>query len=175
MGEQGVHEDTLVTMANGTTLEAKHVAPGDAVATPGGGALTISHVVKIRCDGKKHQFVLFPSGLRIVPWHPVRVMQDWAMPCDLGFPCKILPCNHLYLFACKWGSLARVPAMIGHKTPFAVLGHEAAPGHPLHHPFFGSVSACIAPLSVTCEFAEDPVIRDPETHVVRAWDMTKRL
>jgi len=177
MSEQGVHEDTLVAMANGTTLEAKHVTPGDIVATPDGGALTIAHVVKIQCAGKKQQFVVLPGGLRVLPWHPVRPRQDWVVPCDLGFPCKILPCSHIYLFACKWGNLARTPALVGDGTPFVILGHEAALGHRLHHPFFGSISTCIGPLGLctTHEFSDDPVVRDPVTHAVCAWDLTKRL
>eukprot|EP00729_Bicosta_minor_P013066 gene13066-5709_t len=79
--------DCLVTMALGAaaadTKRVRDIRRGDKVMTAGGGAATVLCVVKTECPSGVAEMVQLPGGLKITPYHPVR-LQAAAAAADGG-------------------------------------------------------------------------------------------
>ncbi|CAF1014129.1 unnamed protein product [Rotaria sordida] len=89
-----------VRLMNGTTKLIKHVQPGDRIAPHGG---MVNYVVKTKCQNKKAKMVVLDNGLIITAWHPIRVNQQWIMPCSLVSAPTEISCEEVYNFALDQG------------------------------------------------------------------------
>lgn len=92
--------DCTVRLMNGTTKLIKDVKPGDRMAPHGG---VINYVIKTKCQNEKAKMVVLEHGLIITAWHPIRLNQQWIMPCSLVSTPTEINCNEVYNFALDRG------------------------------------------------------------------------
>eukprot|EP00012_Vannella_robusta_P012505 CAMPEP_0206205688 /NCGR_PEP_ID=MMETSP0166-20121206/14400_1 /ASSEMBLY_ACC=CAM_ASM_000260 /TAXON_ID=95228 /ORGANISM="Vannella robusta, Strain DIVA3 518/3/11/1/6" /LENGTH=667 /DNA_ID=CAMNT_0053625817 /DNA_START=1 /DNA_END=2001 /DNA_ORIENTATION=+ len=89
--------DSLVEMANGSHTACNKISKGDLVRTGDGSLATVRCVVKTCCAGKKENMVTLEGGLKITPYHPVRISGTWKFPCDISEP-SIQSCPSVFSF-----------------------------------------------------------------------------
>ncbi|CAF1172373.1 unnamed protein product [Rotaria magnacalcarata] len=94
------HGGCLVRLMNGTTKLIKNVKPGDRMAPHGG---MVNYVVKTKCQNKTAKMVIINNGLIITAWHPIRLDQQWIMPCSLVSGPTEISCEEVYNFALDQG------------------------------------------------------------------------
>ncbi|CAF3169117.1 unnamed protein product [Rotaria socialis] len=94
------HGGCLVRLMNGTTKLIKDVQPGDRMAPHGG---MVNYVVKTKCQNKTAKMVVIDNGLIITAWHPIRLGQQWVMPCSLVSAPTEISCEEVYNFALDQG------------------------------------------------------------------------
>ena len=109
--------------------------------------------------------VVFPEGLTITPWHPMRSEEAWVFPADIGM-LQDVPLDAYYNFVLESGHTAIIDGIT-----VCTLGHGFE-GPVISHPYFGT-QAVIEDLK-KCDGWEngfvvlDPstVVRDPQTGLV---------
>ena len=130
------HGDGLVLMADGSRKAVRDVRKGDWLALPpapdavGASEQTAAQVtcaVQIHTDGGSEELVqLEGSGLRLTPWHPVRVDGRWQFPCALACARRV-PCDAVYDFVLSEGHVMEIDGVqcvtLGHGFQGAVIGH----------------------------------------------------
>jgi len=125
---------SLVYMADETQKMAKFVRHGDKVLC-GSTHATVICVVKHNCS-KDSMLVKLESGLRITPWHPIKINGQWKFPHDLSVIGKgtyeSADCNAVYNFVLSNGHI-----MIINGTKCVSLGHGFQ-DEVVRHPYFGS-------------------------------------
>jgi hypothetical protein len=115
-----------VLMADGTTKAVKNIRKGDV--THGGARV----VCVVRTTKKSHTEVCVLNGVKITPWHPVKVRGQWTFPADVA-PIELQLMSHIYSFVLD----------AGHASVW-VNGVECISlGHNLRepvafHPYFGT-------------------------------------
>lgn len=67
-------------MADGSIKEVQHIQKGDEISSGTEDAARVECVVKTYQEGGVAEFVEFPSGLVITPWHPVMWQGKWTFP-----------------------------------------------------------------------------------------------
>lgn len=181
-----VHQDSRVLLANGAEKAAREVVPGDMVRTANGMEVEVDHIIRTQCRDGKSQMVCFPGGLRITPWHPVLIrdvggLDEWALPCDLGFPVAEFECEFVYSFTVKKGTAATSagyePGLMIDGVPVVHLAHERTEPALLKHAFFGTsqvVDSLPKSDNRVHTFAPDPVHKGSDG-VACGWDMTKYI
>lgn len=164
-----VHPDSAVTLGDGSCLSARNVRPGMLLRSAGapGGVAAVTHVMASRVGNAPLPLVVFPSGLRITPWHPVWVPSDkadmwapalaasvrtatgggqWVMPALAGLPFTTVgtEAEAVYTFALEGGA-AQFEA---DGVPAIGLAHGIKDDAVASHPFFGT-SAVLHALTAT--------------------------
>ena len=136
--------DSQILMFDGSSKRADEIKKGDVIMTYDSsnpidefGAVQVSMVpvlcvVETKIPGGKIKMCTLPSGLKITPWHPVKIdAQNWVFPNTIASPeieeynsifNLILPCGHIPVIS---------------KTPCITLGHGYTEGI-LRHPYFGT-------------------------------------
>eukprot|EP00463_Aulacantha_scolymantha_P002976 TRINITY_DN3734_c0_g1_i1.p1 TRINITY_DN3734_c0_g1~~TRINITY_DN3734_c0_g1_i1.p1 ORF type:complete len:144 (+),score=35.97 TRINITY_DN3734_c0_g1_i1:15-446(+) len=94
-----VDSESLVLMANGEHKKAKLIRKGDQVLPTNA---TVVCVVKYNCQDKSY-LCEFDDGLRVTPWHPVRINGKWNFPQNLVPAKETQECNALYNFVAIHG------------------------------------------------------------------------
>lgn len=88
------HGDSLVSLADGTTKPVRALQRGDEVRTsltsPSSSARVLCVLQTVLLDqpardpsagaGPLVDLVAFPGGLKVTPWHPVRLNGEWVFP-----------------------------------------------------------------------------------------------
>ena len=66
----------------------------------------ISCVLKTEIHGKLSQrfpLVSLPGGLKLTPWHPIKLQDKWTFPCDVNAAeVKEQPCDAVYSFLVEY-------------------------------------------------------------------------
>ena len=136
--------DSQILMFDGSSKRADEIKKGDVIMTYDSsnpidefGAVQVSMVpvlcvVETKIPGGKIKMCTLPSGLKITPWHPVKIdAQNWVFPNTIASPeieeynsifNLILPCGHIPVIS---------------NTPCITLGHGYTEGI-LRHPYFGT-------------------------------------
>uniref|UniRef100_UPI003980FEF5 hypothetical protein n=1 Tax=Salmonella sp. s51228 TaxID=3159652 RepID=UPI003980FEF5 len=112
--------------------EVQEVVKGDIIKTPNSFS-EVSCVVKTYCSDGKTALVKLDDGLKITPWHPIRVEGQWRYPCELEEPVES-ECEAVYSFVLKAN---QEDIMIVNGVECATLGHRYM-GEVIGHPYFGS-------------------------------------
>lgn len=133
----------MVSMADGTLkstkkefhkltcAEVQDVRSGDVVLGVNGASKVVC-VVKTVCVGGKTQLVQLPGGLRVTPWHPVRINGEWHFPGDVGDILFGEPCPAVFSFVLDGGHI-----MVINGTECVTLGHGFV-GKVVGHAYFGT-------------------------------------
>ena len=134
-----LHEDSIVTLSNGTTMACKVVGKGSAVAVydPSTGHTetdTIECVVKTECGVGNFAHIKSPNGgfLHITQWHPIFVDNQWQFPANLSGSAP-LPSKYVYSFVLK----NRGASMIFDGHPCITLASRQS-GPVANHQFWGT-------------------------------------
>jgi hypothetical protein len=114
-----------------THVEVKDVRAGDWV-TSGEETARVICVVKTVCFGGKTQLVTLPGGLKITPWHPIKVEGLWRFPCDLAEVQVGVPCAAVYSFL-----LDKTHTILINEIECVTLAHGFE-GEVVSHPYYGS-------------------------------------
>ena len=128
--------ESLIMMANGTHNLVSSVRPGDSVRTSQGSNAVVRFVVKTSIRDGKTNLVTLSQGLRITPFHPVRVDDTWCFPADIA-NVKMMPCDAVYSFVLK--EMQQSLCIGGFEC--ASLGHGETTNtntSALAHPYFGN-------------------------------------
>lgn len=110
----------------------KDVRKGDLILSPGGKPSQVECVVKTICHQGKAELVELAGGLKVTPYHPVRVDGHWKFPCDLGRR-QVLACPAVYSFV-----LREHHVMLINGTECVTLGHGFTGDAVVEHSYFGT-------------------------------------
>ena len=118
----------MVTMEDGGGKLVSLVERGDVLA---GGAV-VRAVIKTELTAATTPMVVFPDGLVITPWHPVKSETDeWVFPANVG-KTQELELDAYYNFVLESGHIATIDGV-----QVCTLGHGIA-GPVIGHPYFGT-------------------------------------
>lgn len=78
--------DCIATMADGKTKLVQDIKKGDEVLGANGEPAKVVCVVKTVCENNKARLVELESGLKITPWHPIRLGGKFFFPCTVEEP-----------------------------------------------------------------------------------------
>jgi hypothetical protein len=147
-----VHEDSMISLADGSKKKAMDVQPGDVVRMTSSpnvdskiSSAAVQCVVRTLCADGTASMVTLSSGLRITPWHPVLVegsdgQFNWAFPANCSHDkLEKLQCGHVYTFV-----LARQAdgpygeSFVADDVSCIALGHGIENDAVASHAFFGT-------------------------------------
>jgi len=125
-----------VLLASGQTKLVQDIKKGDIVMSIAG-PTAVESVVKTLCmkNGKQGiaDLVAFPGGLRITPYHPVQVNNEWQFPIDLHAVQVSATCDAVFNFVLNQGHI-----MIIEGEQCVTLGHGFNQSSVISHPYFGT-------------------------------------
>ncbi|CAF1054349.1 unnamed protein product [Rotaria sordida] len=122
--------ECTVRLMNGSLKSVKDVQPDDRLAPHGG---MVKFVVKTICKNRKAKMVIVENNLIITAWHPIRVSQQWIMPCSLvSSPPNEISCEAVYNFALDQGHTVLV-----NDVECVTLGHGFQEDI-VRHAYYGS-------------------------------------
>lgn len=127
-----IHGDCVVKMHDGSFKKISDIRKNDLVATPSGTGATVLCVVRTDCTGQKVHMSSFGDGLRLTPYHPVRINGEWMFPLDVN-PMKEYDCEGIYDFV-----LDREHIMIVNDIECCTFGHGLTDNDVIKHEYFGS-------------------------------------
>ena len=136
---------------------------GDIVRTSAkdGDAAVVRCIVRTPCATGEDDLVTLPGGLRVTPWHPVRMPGEakWRFPAR-DFPDAVrntaMPCEAVYSVLLDSGSMLTIDGYEG-----IALGHSGFENDAVAaHPFFGNEAAITAALSSMRGWSDGLVVRE---------------
>jgi hypothetical protein len=118
-------------MADGGLKLIKDLRKGNEIMGSSGRAAKITCVVKTLCQGNQAQLVKFENGLKITPWHPVRLNGKFFFPCfveEMSFEYEFFKFEAVYNFVLESDHLMTVNGVecvtLGHGFQEDVVRHE---------------------------------------------------
>jgi len=164
-------------MANGSSKRVQDVVKGDHVRSGTGRIAEVQCVVVAMCEGSVNDLVELDGGLRLTPYHPVRIAGKWHFPGSLGVV-ALQSCPAVYNFV-----LASEHSIVVNGVTCVTLGHGLS--EPVvQHPFFGT-SLVIQDLralrqgrsfaSGLISFAPGCLMRNRETGLLCGYDASRQL
>ena len=127
------HGNCLVRLADGSPRRVADLRRGDLVHTAAGAApARVLCVVKTHCTNQRTSLVQFPGGLRLTPYHPVRVDGQWQFPLALH-PAAEQPCDAVYSFVLDHGHVMTINGV-----EVCTLGHGFTDNAVIAHPYLGT-------------------------------------
>jgi len=118
----------VVTLRDGSSKRVDQIVRGDVV----GKDCVVRCVVETRCRDKKESLVTLPGGLRLTPYHPVFVQNEWKFPVDLAKAERDVACEKVFNFVLEGGH-----SMTINGVQCVTLGHGLE-GRVISHPYFGT-------------------------------------
>ena len=131
------HEMCKIEMADGSKKLLKDVVKGDIVKSidvfgkSSKTESTIECVVKTIILSGNIDLVNFPSGLKITPWHPIKMLGGWSYPIHCIEP-TFQSCNAIITFVLSDNHVAII-----NDVPCITLGHNCNEGI-LNHSYFST-------------------------------------
>ena len=123
--------DSIVALQDSTHKLVSEVVRGDILKTPTSRG-RVACVVKTHCSEGRSNLVNL-NGLKITPWHPVRIDGEWKFPCELVEAVET-DCDAVYSFVLD-NSFEEIVIVNGMEC--ATLGHKYT-GDVIGHPYFGT-------------------------------------
>jgi len=128
--------DCLLTLADGKSKKKiKHVEKGDLIKSLHGLEAKILCVIKNPVSKNHVEMVQLKGGLKITPWHPIRLNGVWTFPKEVAnylSTKESLPCDTVYNFVLDKGHVVFV-----NDVECVTLGHGFE-GDVVSHPYFGT-------------------------------------
>lgn len=173
-----VHQDSRVAMADGTTKDAKSVKRGDVLA----GGTCVECVVQTLCpSGRAEMSIVGGEGLRITPWHPIKVQGRWVFPQDAAAP-KDIACDKVFSFLVRECASAKFASeMTIDSVAVVTLAHGIRGDTVVSHPFFGTdevvmaLRACKGWEKGYITFLPDCLKRDPGTNLCNGFKVNAEV
>jgi uncharacterized protein YegL len=121
--------DCQVTMEDGTKKRVEHLHKGDRVK----GGHTIAVILYTPVQNTV-EMVTFNSGLKITPWHPMKLdyNTEWVFPNDIGTKQEIYV-EAYYNVVLESGHILELNGY-----PVVTLGHGFTENEVIKHPYFGT-------------------------------------
>jgi hypothetical protein len=196
-----IHGDCSVLLADYSYKSIKYLKCGDCVITDSGVGM-IRCVIASQIQSGVCDFVHFPSGLIITPWHPVLVNERWTFPNDIFTPQRT-KCDKVYSFlierlkpeyvsdsqSSNIIQLQSTDEMDKHYSASlqvngifcAALAHEITNDDVMNHALYGSLgivkylSLCAGWEEGFILFGSDWLIRDKDSGLVCQIDISKEI
>jgi len=124
--------DCVVLMNDGSFKKVKEIKQGDLVTSNEGKAAQVQCVVKTIIKGKKTGLVCLEGGLKLTPWHPVRINGIFEFPINLGLVMN-LDCEAVYNFVLDDHHIMKVNGV-----ECVTLGHGFQGNNVVKHEYFGT-------------------------------------
>ena len=134
-----------VMMENGTIKLVKDLIKGDKIKNSDGNISTIQCVLKTKIKNGSTDMMIF-NGMRVTPWHPVRINNKWSFPSDIKHPTRV-HVDYVYDFVLDSHHIITINGIDA-----ITLGHNFTHDPILIHKFFGT----------------DKVIENLKSH--KSWD-----
>ncbi|AYV80477.1 MAG: putative von willebrand factor type A domain protein [Harvfovirus sp.] len=131
--------DCFVHMADKTKKMVCEIEKGDLVKTPTGYAV-VKYIMKSICVKGELELVKFEGGLRITPFHPVRIGGVWVFPSENKLP-MLEKCEAVYSFV-----LDKEHIVIIDGIETITLGNNFSKTEKIYHSYF-STDAVIADIA----------------------------
>jgi hypothetical protein len=123
------HPNSLVKMADGSTVFIKDLKKGSLVKTSDtdkNNTAKVLHVVRSTTNGTA-DFVTISGKLRITPWHPIKQDNNWVFPSNVAATNNYY-CNEVYNLVLSNGHTVFVDDVecitLGHGFTGEVIGHD---------------------------------------------------
>lgn len=126
-----------ITMADGNKKLLKDIVKGDSIKTFDVFYINKKTESKVVCVLKtiisngKTNLVNFPSGLKITPWHPIKMLGGWDFPINYIEP-KLQSCEAIITLVLSDNHVAFI-----NDVPCITLGHNCNDKN-LNHQYFGT-------------------------------------
>jgi len=124
--------DCSVLMMDGSYKLIKEIKKGDMVYSTKGTAARVKCVVKTLINAKKRRLVCLEGGLRITPWHPVKINNVFEFPINLG-RVMIMECEAVYNFVLEDKHIMNINGI-----ECVTLGHGFEDNQVVKHEYFGT-------------------------------------
>lgn len=127
-----------VLMASGEMKNVENIQKGDMVDSINGAAEVLC-VIRTLCmkEGKRgiEDLVILPGGLKVTPYHPVRIEGEWIFPADIKEKeLKInSPCDSVFNFVLKQGHVMKIEGI-----ECVTLGHNFTGSTVIEHAYYGT-------------------------------------
>ncbi len=126
-----------ITMADGSKKILKDIVKGDIIETidvfnkSNKTESTVVCVLKTIISHGKTSLVNFPSGLKITPWHPIKILGEWDFPINYVKP-EIQSCQAIITLVLSDNHVAII-----NDIPCITLAHNST-DKILNHSYFGT-------------------------------------
>jgi len=121
-----------MTLADGTFKKIQDLNKGDKLQSISGPPAEVVCLNQLYCFPKNIDLVHLP-GLKITPYHPIRINKKWNFPINLNYPVVNVSCDALYNLVLDQSHVI----MIG-DFECVTLGHGFVDDDVVKHPYFGS-------------------------------------
>ena len=163
---------SAILLAGGATKRVDSIRRGDTVLSGGGRPARVQCVVQTLMAHGTADLVELSPGLRLTPWHPVKVDGRWAFPADLQARAA-RPCEAVYSLVLDSEHTVCIGGVecvtLGHGLEGEVVGHA--------YLGTGEVVRDLRQLSGWeagwIAFKEGCMIRSPETGLIVGFDSRK--
>jgi len=162
----------LVSMADGTTKYVKAVRKGDEILGADGKAVKVVCVVRTQCGNNKAHFTQFESGLRITPYHPVRIGGQYSFPCTIEQTGEY-ECAEVFNFVLESHHFMTINGI-----ECVTLGHGLQEDV-VKHPYFGTEAVLEDLMKMEgwengfVELRQEYIERDPKTGLISSITRTR--
>ena len=158
--------DCMVLMGDGTLKQLKLLRQGDVLRSSEGKTAKVQCLVITATINHKSFMVSLEGGLKITPWHPVRLNGCFEFPINLG-PVTKVACEEVYNLVMEDNHIVTVNGV-----ECVTLGHGFKENSVVRHGYFGT-AAVIEDLSQATgwkegrvELMSEWVHRDEETGLI---------
>ena len=127
-----------VLLEGGKEVVLQELKRGMKVSTPKG-IRRVGAVVRIAIEGGRLMMCRI-GGLKVTPWHPIRVEEKWVFPADV-VEAQMEECNAVYTVLLEADAHVDAHALEVEGVTAVTLGHGLVAGKEADvrvHPFFGS-------------------------------------
>ena len=124
------HGDSLVKISDNRTIKISELHKNMEIIDSDGNRAIIECVVIFHCNNTTC-LSEFPNGLKITPYHPVKIDNIWKFPIDV-VGAKNVDCNKVYNFV-----LNTRKSIVVNNIICCTLGHNIQ-GHVIGHNFLGT-------------------------------------
>ena len=158
----------MVKMNDNSLKMVKDLCFGDVVS---GGAV-VECVIKYKGKNNKHVLCTLNGfgGLKITPYHPIKVYNEWMFPIDVdGGECREENCEFVYNFVLNEGHILNVNGV-----ECCTLGHGLMENEVIQHEYFGTnqvvddLKKCSGWKQGHIQLKHDAFRRDTNTNLVCA-------
>ena len=119
-------------MIDGSYKLVRDIKQGDKIYSSKGNPAIIKCVIKTKIQSKKTELVCLEGGLRITPWHPVKINNIFVFPISMGYA-NIMDCEAVYNFVLEDQHIMNINGI-----ECVTLGHGLEDNDVVKHEYFGT-------------------------------------
>ena len=127
-----IHGSCNVLMGDGSYKLVKEIQKGDIIASDSEKSAQVKCVLKMPINGKKTELVSFSNGLKITPYHPVKIDGGFQFPINVGNK-SVVECDAVYNFILNEHHIMKING-----TECVTLGHGLVNNDVVKHAYLGT-------------------------------------